>query len=73
VSDGLETLATGSGDPVTLFLHGMASSIRDTRPFGSGVAGRRVFLHLPGHGRSAAPPLDDTGAWTYQALSLIHI
>jgi len=68
VTDGLETLVTGSGEPVTLFLHGMASSIRDTRPFGSGVAGSRLFVHLPGHGESPAPPADDAAAWTYDAL-----
>jgi pimeloyl-ACP methyl ester carboxylesterase len=69
VTARLETLTTGSGDPVTLFLHGMASSIRDTRPFGSGVTGRRVFLHLRGHGRSPAPPADDVTEWTYRALA----
>jgi pimeloyl-ACP methyl ester carboxylesterase len=68
VTDGLETLVTGSGAPVTLFLHGMASSIRDTRPFGSGVAGSRLFVHLRGHGRSLAPAAEDAAAWTYDAL-----
>lgn len=65
----LEVLVTGHGDPVTLFAHGLAMSIPDTRPFGSGVAGSRVFVHLRGHGHSVAPPADDAEAWTYPALA----
>ncbi|MEZ0107355.1 pimeloyl-ACP methyl ester carboxylesterase [Catenulispora sp. EB89] len=48
----------GSGTPApptTLFLHGLAGSIDDTRPLASGVPGRKVFAHLPGHGRSTGP------------------
>jgi len=45
--------------PTTLFLHGLAGSIQDTRPLASGLPGRKVFAHLPGHGRSTGPdPLD---------------
>ena len=32
------------------------SGIATTRPFGSAVAGRRVFFQFRGHGRSDAPP-----------------
>ena len=39
----------------TLFLHGLAGSIDDARPLASGVPGRKVFAHLPGHGRSTGP------------------
>lgn len=39
----------------TLFLHGLAGSIEDTRPLASGVHGTKVFAHLPGHGRSTGP------------------
>ncbi|HEX5741044.1 MAG TPA: alpha/beta hydrolase, partial [Pilimelia sp.] len=61
----LETLTTGTGDPVTVFAHGLGNSIAETRPLASGVTGRRVFLHLRGHGRSGAPP----GPWTYADLA----
>jgi len=52
----VEVLVTGSGEPVTVFLHGAAGSIAQTRPFGSGVGGTRVFAHLAGHGA--------TGVWS---------
>jgi len=56
----IEVLATGSGDPVTVFAHGLAGSIPETRPFGSGVPGTRWFFHFRGHGRSAAPEVPVT-------------
>lgn len=43
------------GRHATLFLHGLAGSIEDARPLASGVPGRKVFAHLPGHGRSTGP------------------
>jgi pimeloyl-ACP methyl ester carboxylesterase len=61
----LECLTTGSGRPVTVFAHGLAGGIAETRPLGSGVSGRRVFFQFRGHGRSAAPP----GHWTYLDLA----
>jgi pimeloyl-ACP methyl ester carboxylesterase len=61
----LECLSSGSGEPVTVFAHGLAGSMADTRPLGSGVAGRRIFFHFRGHGRSAVPP----GRWTYADLA----
>lgn len=61
----LEVLVTGSGDPVTVFAHGLASSIDETRPYGSGVLGLRVFLHFRGHGASYAPQ----SSWTYEAVA----
>lgn len=51
----LELVSTGRGKPVTLFVHGATGTIASTRPFGSGVPGSRVFVHLPGYGES--PPL----------------
>ncbi|MDQ3481426.1 MAG: alpha/beta hydrolase [Actinomycetota bacterium] len=60
----LEVLVTGSGSPVTLFAHGLAGSIAETRPFGSGVHGTRVFFHFRAHGTSAAPETP----WSYAAL-----
>lgn len=61
----LECLATGSGEPVTVFAHGLAGSIDETRPFGSGVAGTRVFFHFRGHGASG----ESEAPWTYAAAA----
>jgi 3-oxoadipate enol-lactonase len=61
----LEYLVTGSGEPVTVFAHGLAGGIAETRPLGSAVAGRRVFFQFRGHGRSSAPE----GRWTYADLA----
>ncbi len=61
----IETLVTGSGSPVTVFAHGLAGSIDETRPFGSGVHGTRVFFHFRGHGATIGPER----AWTYHAAA----
>lgn len=61
----LEFLTVGSGDPVTLFAHGLAGGIPDTRPLGSAVDGTKVFLHQRGHGASTATP----GRWSYADLA----
>ncbi|WFE51574.1 alpha/beta hydrolase [Micromonospora sp. WMMD1155] len=61
----LERLVTGTGDPVTVFAHGLGNGIATTRPFGSGVTGRKVFFQFRGHGRSEAP----NGPWTYTDLA----
>lgn len=61
----LERLVTGTGDPVTVFAHGLGNGIATTRPFGSGVTGRKVFFQFRGHGRSEAPD----GPWTYSDLA----
>ena len=61
----LEQLITGTGDPVTVFAHGLAGDIAGTRPLGSAVAGRRVFFHFRGHGRSDVPP----GPWSFADLA----
>jgi pimeloyl-ACP methyl ester carboxylesterase len=61
----LESLLAGHGEPVTVFAHGLAGGISDTRPFGSGVGGTKVFFQFRGHGRSGAPP----GPWTYADLA----
>ncbi|HVQ18638.1 MAG TPA: alpha/beta hydrolase [Actinomycetes bacterium] len=64
---------SGSGQPVTCFVPGLAQTIADTRPFGSGVAGTRVFMDLRGHGGSTAPA--DAAhegthqGWTFDALA----
>lgn len=61
----LERLVSGVGEPVTVFAHGLAAGIAETRPLGSGVAGRRVFFQFRGHGRSSSPP----GPWDYGDLA----
>jgi 3-oxoadipate enol-lactonase len=61
----LERFATGVGGPVTVFAHGLAGDISSTRPLGSAVAGKRVFFHFRGHGRSDSPP----GPWTFGDLA----
>ncbi|NJP31473.1 alpha/beta fold hydrolase [Micromonospora thermarum] len=61
----LEQLVTGAGDPVTVFAHGLGNGIATTRPFGSGVAGRKIFFQFRGHGRSDAP----AGPWSYADLA----
>lgn len=62
----LERFVAGAASPVTVFGHGLAGDIGGTRPLGSGVAGRRVFFHFRGHGRSDAPP----GPWTFADLAM---
>jgi 3-oxoadipate enol-lactonase len=52
----LEYLVAGTGPPTTVFAHGLAGGIADTRPLGSGVGGRKVFFQFRGHGRSDPPP-----------------
>jgi 3-oxoadipate enol-lactonase len=61
----VEQLVTGVGDPVTVFAHGLAGDVAGTRPLGSAVAGRRVFFHFRGHGRSDVPP----GPWSFEDLA----
>lgn len=57
--------AFGSGEPHTLFSHGFAGAIRDTRPFGTGITGTRHFLHLPGHGGRPSPG----PGWNYPQIA----
>ena len=46
---------TGSGEPVTVFAHGVTGSTGETAPFAAKAPGTRVLLDLRGHGRSASP------------------
>ncbi|GAB3556641.1 alpha/beta fold hydrolase [Spelaeicoccus albus] len=55
----------GDGEPTTLFAHGFGGSIRDTRPFGTGVHGSKTFMHFRGHGGRPAPH----EPWTYAGLA----
>ncbi len=45
----MRTVVRGQGSPVTVFAHGLGGTIADTRPFGSGVNGTRVFYTARGH------------------------
>jgi 3-oxoadipate enol-lactonase len=62
---GLEQLIAGVGEPATVFAHGFGGDIGGTRPLGSAVAGRRVFFHFRGHGRSDVPP----SPWSFADLA----
>ncbi|GAA1863694.1 alpha/beta fold hydrolase [Brevibacterium marinum] len=55
----------GTKEPHTLFGHGFAGAIRDTRPFGTGISGTKHFLHLPGHGGRPSPG----AGWTYGQIA----
>lgn len=46
----VEYLTVGTGLPRTLFVHGLAGGIADTRVLAGGVPGTRAFAHLGGHG-----------------------
>lgn len=61
----IEYLSVGAGSPSSVFAHGLAGSIATTRPFATGVHGRRTFFHFRGHGASVAPETE----WTYPALA----
>lgn len=61
----LERLVTGTGEPATVFAHGLGHDIAHMRPFGGEVRGRKVYVQLRGHGRSSAPP----GVWNYEDLA----
>ncbi|HEX6445667.1 MAG TPA: alpha/beta hydrolase [Streptosporangiales bacterium] len=61
----IEYLVTRSGEPTTVYGHGLLGSIDEARPFASGVTGTAVFLRFRGHGRTSA--LD--GRWDYAAVA----
>jgi len=48
-------LVRGTGRPVTVFAHGYGATAADSRPFGSGVAGTKVFYTALAHDGVAAP------------------
>lgn len=45
----------GSGDPVSVWSHGITSSIEEIAPFSAATRGTRVLYDLRGHGRSDRP------------------
>ena len=56
----------GTGDPVTIFAHGLAGTADDCRPWANAVTGTAVLLELRGHGRSG--PVPDEG-WSYDTFA----
>jgi len=65
---GTEVRVTGNGSPVTVFAHGLGGSIDETRPFGSGVLGTRVFYSQPGHESSGGA---GPRPWDYARLAAL--
>jgi pimeloyl-ACP methyl ester carboxylesterase len=53
---GLWVETTGSGEPVTVFAHGVTSSIAELEPLAARASGMRVLFDFRGHGRSESPP-----------------
>jgi pimeloyl-ACP methyl ester carboxylesterase len=62
---GVHADVLGSGDPVTVFAHGLGGSVSETRPLATRLRGTRVLLEFRGHGRSDALP----GGWDYDLLA----
>jgi len=53
---GLWVETLGSGEPVTLFAHGVTSSVAELRPLAARAPGTRVLFDFRGHGHSESPP-----------------
>lgn len=69
-----EIVTTGEGSPATVFAPGLGSSIKHTRPFGSGVIGLRVFFPFRGHGSGSdrsdhSDRSDRSDRWSYGELA----
>ena len=48
----------GEGEPVTVFAHGITSSLQEIAAFGWRTRGTRVMFDFRGHGASESPPAD---------------
>jgi 3-oxoadipate enol-lactonase len=53
---GLWVEVVGSGSPVTVFAHGVTSSIAELEPLATHAPGTRVLFDFRGHGHSESPP-----------------
>ncbi|TMK22969.1 MAG: alpha/beta hydrolase, partial [Actinobacteria bacterium] len=54
----LNVEVTGEGDPVTVFAHGITSSLQEIAAFGWRTRGTRVMFDFRGHGLSESPPAE---------------
>jgi len=62
---GVQFSVLGTGDPVTVFAHGLGGTSAETRPLAARVPGTRILLNFRGHGDSDALP----GGWDYDLLA----
>jgi pimeloyl-ACP methyl ester carboxylesterase len=62
---GVSFVVLGSGEPITVFAHGLGGSVAEIRPLATRVPGTRVLLDFRGHGDSAL--LQD--GWDYDLLA----
>jgi pimeloyl-ACP methyl ester carboxylesterase len=53
---GLWVETLGAGEPVTVFAHGVTSSIAELSPLAARAPGTRVLFDFRGHGHSESPP-----------------
>jgi pimeloyl-ACP methyl ester carboxylesterase len=63
---GLWVETTGSGEPVTVFAHGVTSSIAELEPLALRAPGTRVLFDFRGHGHSESPP--EAAGYDHQAM-----
>ncbi|MFA7266110.1 MAG: alpha/beta hydrolase [Candidatus Nanopelagicales bacterium] len=62
---GIEFFVYGQGAPITVFAHGLAGSVSETKPLAMPLAGTRVLFNFRGHGDSDPLP----GGWDYDLLA----
>ena len=60
----VETL--GSGEPITVFAHGVTSSVAELRPLAARAPGTRVLFDFRGHGHSESPP--ESAGYDHRAM-----
>lgn len=69
----VETLVRGAGEPTTVFAHGFAGGIPDSRTFAGGVAGTNVFYTARGHDGEATAEFGYTSlAADFRAVADAH-
>ncbi len=62
---GIEFFVYGEGEPITVFAHGLAGSVSETKPLALPLTGTRVLFSFRGHGGSDPLP----GGWDYDLLA----
>jgi pimeloyl-ACP methyl ester carboxylesterase len=63
--NGVDYVVFGDGFPVTVFAHGLAGSISETKPLAMPLSGTRVLFNFRGHGNSDPLP----NGWEYDLLA----